>query len=586
MVVVGVSRHGRLRRLFTGTTGDRIAQLAGSIDVHLVTHDEVVAPAPAASVAVLSPLSRAGSSRAGRSRCSCPSLLTVVLAGLRTTTDQLPLAVLLFLAGTVLVALSAGCCPRCSRRSPASCCSTGSSRRRSASSPSPSRPTWSPCWSTWRSRSASPPWSTAPRGARPRRCGPAPRRPPWLALAVGAHRPGHRRGDRRAAARVVRPARRSSLLAQSDGPAGSVLAVERRPTRPLTPTTADTRVTVDDDHVLALCGAPLRATDQRVLEALRPADQPGAGVPAAARARGAGGRPWSAPRRRAPRCCARSPTTCGRRWRRCAPPSTGSWPAGPLGRRPTGRAGRRARRLDRPARARSSTTCSTCPGSSPACSDPLLRERSLEEILPLAVAGHPPGAVELELDEAAPLVVTDAGLLERVVANLVANAVRALRRQAGAGASPTAARRGRRSSSSTAGPASPGAAGADVRAVPAARRHRRRTASGSGSPSRAAWPTRSAATLEAEDTPGRRAHHGAVGARVHAAGGAVHRGIHGSWWSTTSRRSPGRSRSTCAPTAGRSSPPPTAAPRSPRPPTRTPTSSCSTSGCPTWTAPR
>ncbi len=41
MIVVGVSRHGRLRRLFTGTTGDRIASLAGSIDVHLVTHDEV-----------------------------------------------------------------------------------------------------------------------------------------------------------------------------------------------------------------------------------------------------------------------------------------------------------------------------------------------------------------------------------------------------------------------------------------------------------------------------------------------------------------------------------------------------------------
>ena len=41
MIVVGVSRHGRLRRLFTGSTGDRIARLAGSIDVHLVTHDEV-----------------------------------------------------------------------------------------------------------------------------------------------------------------------------------------------------------------------------------------------------------------------------------------------------------------------------------------------------------------------------------------------------------------------------------------------------------------------------------------------------------------------------------------------------------------
>ena len=32
--------HGRLRRLFTGTTGERIASLAGTIDVHLVTHEQ------------------------------------------------------------------------------------------------------------------------------------------------------------------------------------------------------------------------------------------------------------------------------------------------------------------------------------------------------------------------------------------------------------------------------------------------------------------------------------------------------------------------------------------------------------------
>ena len=56
---------------------------------------------------------------------------------------------------------------------------------------------------------------------------------------------------------------------------------------------------------------------------------------------------------------------------------------------------------------------------------PVLRDRSLEEVLPLAVAGHPPDAVTLELDESAPLIRTDAGLLERVVANLVTNAVRA-----------------------------------------------------------------------------------------------------------------------------------------------------------------
>ena len=55
---------------------------------------------------------------------------------------------------------------------------------------------------------------------------------------------------------------------------------------------------------------------------------------------------------------------------------------------------------------------------------PRVRALSLDEVVPRAVAGHPPGAVALELDESLPLVRTDAGLLERVIANLVANASR------------------------------------------------------------------------------------------------------------------------------------------------------------------
>ena len=55
---------------------------------------------------------------------------------------------------------------------------------------------------------------------------------------------------------------------------------------------------------------------------------------------------------------------------------------------------------------------------------PTVRDVSLDEVLPLAVAGHPAGSVELDLDEGAPFVRTDPGLLERVVANVVANAVR------------------------------------------------------------------------------------------------------------------------------------------------------------------
>ena len=108
MVVVGVSRHGRLRRLFAGTTGDRIASLAGSVDVHLVTHDQV-APQPRRRPA-LSPLSRRRQVAGWATAVVLPVVLTWVLQAFEET-DQLPLAEMLLLAGTVLVALVGGLLP-------------------------------------------------------------------------------------------------------------------------------------------------------------------------------------------------------------------------------------------------------------------------------------------------------------------------------------------------------------------------------------------------------------------------------------------------------------------------------------------
>jgi two-component system, OmpR family, sensor histidine kinase KdpD len=55
---------------------------------------------------------------------------------------------------------------------------------------------------------------------------------------------------------------------------------------------------------------------------------------------------------------------------------------------------------------------------------PLLRPTSLEEVAPLALGGLDAEAVELDIPDALPLVATDPGLLERAVANLVANALR------------------------------------------------------------------------------------------------------------------------------------------------------------------
>jgi two-component system sensor histidine kinase KdpD len=56
---------------------------------------------------------------------------------------------------------------------------------------------------------------------------------------------------------------------------------------------------------------------------------------------------------------------------------------------------------------------------------PFLRPTALDEVVPLALRGLP-GAetVVLDLPDSLPLILTDAGLLERVVANLVANALR------------------------------------------------------------------------------------------------------------------------------------------------------------------
>jgi two-component system sensor histidine kinase KdpD len=55
---------------------------------------------------------------------------------------------------------------------------------------------------------------------------------------------------------------------------------------------------------------------------------------------------------------------------------------------------------------------------------PVLRATSLDEIVPFAVEGYPTGAVLLDVPDDLPLVHTDPGLLERVLANLVSNAVR------------------------------------------------------------------------------------------------------------------------------------------------------------------
>ncbi len=57
---------------------------------------------------------------------------------------------------------------------------------------------------------------------------------------------------------------------------------------------------------------------------------------------------------------------------------------------------------------------------------PLIREIDLDEVVPLALGGipEPDETVDLDIPETLPMVATDKGLLERVVANIVENAVK------------------------------------------------------------------------------------------------------------------------------------------------------------------
>ncbi|MDM8084562.1 DUF4118 domain-containing protein [Cellulomonas cellasea] len=55
---------------------------------------------------------------------------------------------------------------------------------------------------------------------------------------------------------------------------------------------------------------------------------------------------------------------------------------------------------------------------------PVLRPTSLDEVVPLAIEGVDPARLDVDVPETLPLVRTDPGLLERVVANVVGNAAR------------------------------------------------------------------------------------------------------------------------------------------------------------------
>jgi two-component system sensor histidine kinase KdpD len=416
MIVVGVSRHGRLRRLFTGTTGDRIASLAGSVDVHLVTHEEVARTAR--SRGVLSPLSRSRQVTGWAAAVVVPLVLTWGLQEFQDT-DQLPLAMLGLLAATVLVALVGGLLP-------ALLASIASFLALNYFFTPPVR-----TLTIAQPRNllvlvvfvavAGGVASVVDRASR--RAAEAVRARTEAATMGGLSRSVLTGQD--TAEAIVARLRETfgqdavSLLAKA--PTGWVVVASSGGTCAQTPEEGDTRVRVDDDHVLALCGEPLRGSDQRVLEAfavqtslvleyrrLRDREERAAALESA--------EATSTAVLRAVSHDLRTPLSTMRA-------SVDGLVSGEL---PEGD------RKELVASVASSTeqlerlidNLLDLSRLETGLLKPQLRAHSLDEVLPLAIAGHPPDAVVLEVDESVPMVATDAGLLERVVANLVGNAVR------------------------------------------------------------------------------------------------------------------------------------------------------------------
>ncbi|WP_148616109.1 DUF4118 domain-containing protein [Nocardioides rubriscoriae] len=418
MVVVGVSRHGRLRKLFAGTTGDRIASLAGAVDVHLVTHDQ--ASGSTRRPSLLSPLSRSRQVAGWVAAVVMPVVLTWSLQVFQDT-DQLPLAEMLLLAGAVVVALVGGLLPALA----AAVVSfftlnyffTPPTGRLTVAEPAN-------LLSLFVYVAVAAGVATVVDRAS-RRAGDAVRARTEAATMSSLSRSVLTGQDTAEAiverVREVFGQQSVSLLTRRGPAAGWEVVAHAGPRHACSPEEGDTRVKVDDTHVICLRGETLRATDQKVLEAfavqtslvleyrrLREREQRAAALESA--------EATSTALLRAVSHDLRTPLATMRA-------SVDGLVSGEVD---------AADRVTLVEALDSSTD--QLEGLIDNLLDlsrlqsglvrPELRERSLDEVLPLALAGQPPGSVVLDVDEPAPVVLTDAGLLERVVANLVSNAVR------------------------------------------------------------------------------------------------------------------------------------------------------------------
>ncbi|WP_363267207.1 DUF4118 domain-containing protein [Cellulomonas sp.] len=416
MIVVGVSRRSRWREALSEGNGTEIARLAGAIDVHLVTHEKARSGRPRLSGR--SPLSPSRRLAGWLLALVGPVLLTWVLSLLRDSIS-LPTELMLFLTLTVLVAIVGGLWPAVVSAVAGF------------------------LLLNW--------FFTEPTGLltieRPenalalvvfvlvaagvasvvdlaaRRTGEAFRARAEASALASVSR-AVLSGDDSAEALVGRlretfTLRAVSLLERS-GASWTVLA-SSGPEPALRPEDGQAVLTVDETRVLALCGRVLPASDRRVLEAF--ASQVGA-VLSQNRLREQAEQARVLEQADATRTALLAAVSHDLRTPlatiRASVDALTGLSLGPADRAALEEAladstDRLERLIDNLLDLSRLQTGSV---------RPVLRDTSLDEVVPLAVEGYPANVVRLDLPETLPLVRTDPGLLERVVANLVSNAVR------------------------------------------------------------------------------------------------------------------------------------------------------------------
>ncbi len=419
MVVVGVSSHTGIRQMFTGSTATQIAQLSGPIDVYLVTHEAAAGGGPRRRTA--SPLSPRRRAYGWLAALTLPPLLTVALQ-LVSSGGPLSLEVMFFLALTVLVAMIGGLLPALL-----------------AAFTSFLLLNW---------------YFTAPVSrftiAEPQNLAALL---VFVAVAAGvasvvdrASRRGIDAARARAEASTLAGLSQSvltgndtadaivsrlretfslgavSLLTRAPGGGWEVLASDG-PQAPTGPESADSTVPVDETRVIAIRGRELRAADMRVVEGfavqmglvleyrrlreheLRARDLERADATSTALLRAV------SHDLRTPLATMRTSVD-------------GLLVAGEAKLGDDDRTellGTLDKATDQLERLIDNLLDLSRIGGG--LLSPSIRPTSLDEVLPLAVAAHP-GRVRLELDESMPLVATDSGLLERVLDNVISNAVR------------------------------------------------------------------------------------------------------------------------------------------------------------------